>query len=274
MTASSTFILHKMTVRHEEPVAYTLMAGDDPIEMNALVGERIELRFTGRIECVSCGQPTRKSFNQGHCYRCFTTLASCDRCIMSPELCHYSRGTCRDPAWGEANCMRPHIVYLANSSGLKVGITRDSQVPTRWIDQGARAAMPVFEVPTRRDSGLLEDGLRAFVSDRTDWRAMLRGDPPTLDLPESRDQLLQKAATRISEVPDAKYLAHAAPVAISYPVDTYPEKVRSLTADKTPVVTGVLQGIKGQYLILDAGVFNVRRHGGYEVQLLYGVGPR
>jgi hypothetical protein len=255
-----------MTVCHDEPVTYTLMMGDDPIEMNALIGQRIELSFTGRIECLNCRQSTRKSFNQGYCYRCFTTLASCDRCIMSPELCHYSRGTCRDSAWGEANCIRPHIVYLANSSGLKVGITRDTQVPTRWIEQGARVAMPVFEVSTRRDSGLLENGLRTFVSDRTNWRAILRGDPPSMDLSEERDKLLSKAASCISVVPDAKHLTDVEPIILTYPVDNYPAKVQSLIADKMPVIAGVLQGIKGQYLILDTGVFNARRHGGYEVR--------
>ena len=126
--------------------------------------------------------------------------------------------------------------------------------------------MPIFEVLTRRDSGLLKNGLRAFVSDRPNWRAMLRGDPPLMDLCEKRDKLLSKASSCISVVPDAKHLTDAEPFVLTYPVDNYPAAVQSLSADKIPVIAGVLQGIKGQYLILDTGVFNARRHGGYEVR--------
>src|SRR5690606_39924851 len=116
-----------------------------------------------------------------------------DLCIVSPERCHYEQGTCREPAWGEQFCMTDHIVYLANSSGLKVGITRASQIPTRWIDQRASQALPIMRVATRQQSGMVEGLLRGQVADKTNWRALLRGEPAPLDLPAGRDRLLAGA---------------------------------------------------------------------------------
>ena len=136
--------LEKMTTQLAEPVQYRLPVGDAELELNPLLGQRLELRYSGRIFCVNCQKKTAKSFNQGYCYPCFIKLAQCDMCIMKPETCHYAAGTCREPSWGEEFCFQPHIVYLANSSGIKVGITRQTQIPTRWIDQGAVQALPVF----------------------------------------------------------------------------------------------------------------------------------
>ena len=128
---------------------YSMPIGDQLVPMNALIGKMLTLDFQGQINCVHCGRLTKKSFNQGYCYPCFQRLAQCDICIVSPEKCHYAAGTCRDPEWGESHCMIDHVVYLANSSGVKVGITRGTQVPTRWIDQGAVSALPIFRVRTR-----------------------------------------------------------------------------------------------------------------------------
>ena len=128
--------LRKMPAEAGNPVAYSIAVGDTRIPLNDLIGRPLRLDFDGVIRCIHCDRKTNKSFNQGFCYPCFRKLAACDSCIMSPEKCHYHLGTCREPEWGEAHCMVEHVVYLANSSGLKVGITRASQVPTRWIDQG------------------------------------------------------------------------------------------------------------------------------------------
>jgi hypothetical protein len=192
-------------------------------------------------------------------------------CIVKPERCHYDQGTCREPKWGDAHCMQPHVVYLANSSGLKVGITREGQIPTRWIDQGAAAALPIMRVQTRLQSGLVEVALAQHVSDRTDWRAMLRGDPVAQDLAARRDDLLAASEGELARIRHRfgaqalQPLPDADPLELRYPVLQYPDKIRPLNLDKTPVVQGRLQGIKGQYLILDSGVLNVRKFTGYKI---------
>jgi hypothetical protein len=191
---------------------------------------------------------------------------------MSPEKCHYEQGTCRDPGWGEQYCFTDHYVYLANSSGVKVGITRGSQVPTRWIDQGATQAMPIFRVKSRYQAGLIEDRLREHVADRTHWQKMLKGNSEAVDLEQIRDEIIAKSESGISEI-EQKFgllaiqrLYHQKVVDINFPVLEFPEKVKSLNFDKQPIVEGVLQGIKGQYLILDTGVINIRKFTAYNVQ--------
>lgn len=198
-------------------------------------------------------------------------LAACDACIMSPEKCHYAQGTCREPEWGETFCMQEHIVYLANSSGLKVGITRGTQTPTRWIDQGAAQAIPIYRVATRHLSGLVEVVFKHHVSDRTNWRTMLKEDAPLIDLLGERDSLLARLEHDVSSLRD-KYIC-SAPVPlldeqvvdISYPVLRYPDKVTSLNLDKDPIAEGVLLGVKGQYLLLDTGCINLRKYTSYHV---------
>jgi len=162
--------LAKMLIEKTEPLSYLLNVGDEKIDMNAYIGKDIRIISNGEIRCSHCQRKTNKSFNQGYCFPCFKKLAQCDRCMMSPELCHFSQGTCREPEWAEQFCMQEHIVYLANSSGLKVGITRHSQVPTRWMDQGAIQALPIFSVSTRQLSGLVEVIMKEWVADKTNWR--------------------------------------------------------------------------------------------------------
>ncbi len=265
--------LRKLRTALDDPVTYHLPLDETGIPLNPLIGQPIKLVYEGEIHCIACGRKTNKSFNQGYCYPCFRDLPECDSCIVKPEQCHYAAGTCRDPTWGEQHCLQDHVVYLANSSGLKVGITRASQVPTRWIDQGATQALPVFRVAERLLSGKLEVILKQHVADRTDWRKMLRGVAEPLDLPARRDQLLATCAAEIAELQAQEGPGRIQPldddgvVDITYPVQEYPEKIASLNFDKTPTVTGTLLGIKGQYLILDAGVLNVRKFAGYRVTL-------
>jgi len=174
--------VQKLEARLADPVSYFLPLGEQRVALNPLLGCELRLRYTGRISCVHCGRATNKSFNQGYCYPCFQKLAQCDSCIISPERCHYAAGTCREPVWGDHFCMQDHIVYLANSSGLKVGITRASQVPTRWIDQGAVQALAVLRVRSRQQSGFAEAMFRAHTTDRTNWRTRLKGDIDEIDL--------------------------------------------------------------------------------------------
>lgn len=265
--------IRKMKASAATPIAYALPLGNDELSLNTLLGKTLRLEFTGQITCVGCGQRTRKSFGEGFCYRCFTTLAQCDLCIVKPELCHFAKGTCREPQWGLTHCMQPHYVYLANASGLKVGITRASQIPTRWLDQGAVQALPVLKVQSRRHAGLVEVALKQHVSDRTDWRKMLKGDPELHDLFRQRGELLsrcEQSLTQISVETSNEVLTVLEQETVrsfAYPVLQYPLRVTALNIEKTPRVEGTLLGIKGQYLILDSGVLNVRKFTGYQVMV-------
>jgi len=258
--------------RQDQPVVYHLRAGEHRVALNDRIGEPLSLRWTGAIACTHCGRATKKSFAQGHCYPCFKRLAQCDTCIMKPETCHFFQGTCREPEWGERHCFQPHIVYLANSSGLKVGITRKTQMPTRWLDQGAIQALPILEVDTRQQSGFVEMLFKEQVADRTNWRAMLKGDVETMDLSAERDRLLTLLADGLNQLrethgSDAIRLLEQPAQHFHYPVSVFPKKVVSHNFDKQPLVEGVLQGVKGQYLILDSGVINLRKFTGYEIQV-------
>ncbi len=153
----------KMHTSLESGVAqYKLSFDDAELDISALVGKPIELTFSQQIQCSACGSMTKKSYSQGYCWPCANSLARCDLCIMRPETCHYYQGTCREPEWGESYCFSPHIVYIANTSGIKVGITRKTNTPSRWIDQGALSALPILEVNTRLDSGRIEKTLKSF----------------------------------------------------------------------------------------------------------------
>jgi len=263
--------LKKMHTRLDKPVQYDLPLGDQSVALNPLIGKPIKLTYTGHIFCVHCNRSIKKSYNQGYCYPCFISLAQCDMCIMKPETCHFAAGTCREPDWGLAFCMQPHIVYLANSSGIKVGITRLTQIPTRWIDQGAVQALPIAKVQSRYISGLVEIIIAKHVSDKTSWQQMLKNHVQPIDLAAKRDELINTCKTELSEIsgrfgPQAiEFLPEQTIVDIHFPVDSYPVKIKSFNLDKHPEVSGVLHGIKGQYLLLDTGVINIRKFSGYEV---------
>lgn len=265
--------IEKMTTNHAQPIEYHLPIGDQQLAMNPLIGKRITLTYSGEISCLNCDRKTKKSFSQGYCYPCMKKLARCDSCIMSPEKCHYEAGTCREPEWGETFCMTDHYVYLANSSGLKVGITRGSQIPTRWMDQGAIQALPILRVATRQQSGLVEVAFKAHTADKTNWRTMLKGDVSEIDLLAERDRLLaavdgdlrelqQRFGIQAIEVLDEEEVYE-----FDYPVNVYPSKITSFNLDKIPEVEGVLQGIKGQYLLMDTGVINLRKYSGYHLSV-------
>ena len=267
--------LSMLAAEHISPIAYKLPIGDSLIPLNELIGKTLKLSSLGVINCINCGRKTNKSFSQGYCYPCMKKLARCDVCIVSPEKCHYHEGTCREPEWGEQNCMRRHYVYLANSSGVKVGITRGENIPKRWIDQGAVQALPIFAVATRYQSGLLETILKQHVADKTNWRTMLKGGNPLLDLYIKRDQLLAECGDAILELQERFGLQDIQPCGdaecfeFDFPVLEYPVKIVSHNLDKNPHVEGQLLGIKGQYLIFDTGVINIRKYTGYQAELYY-----
>jgi hypothetical protein len=267
--------LVKLKSEAGEPVRYFLTLGNDEVALNPLLGRQLSLHFSGHIHCLACGRATKKSYAQGHCYPCSQCLAACDLCIVRPERCHYAQGTCREPAWALTHCMQAHYVYLANSAGLKVGITRATQVPTRWIDQGAIQALAIFRTAERYQAGLLEVALARHVADKTNWRRLLKGEPPRLDLFAEKQRLLDLCAPDIQALqarfPGAlEILLDQAPAAeLTYPVQQYPNAVQALNFDKTPHIEGCLHGIKGQYLLLDGGVLNIRKFSGYEIQFTH-----
>ena len=266
--------IRKMTVSMESPaVQYHLPIGENEVAMNQHLGKAISLHHGGDIHCIACGRKTSKSFNQGYCFPCVRSLAQCDSCIVRPEKCHYHEGTCREPEWGERHCMQDHYVYLANSSSVKVGITRGTQIPTRWIDQGAYQALALIRTKNRYISGLVEVALKQHVSDKTNWRKMLQGQPQPVDLQQHGQPLLEKVGNQLAALRDqfgedaVVVLSDQQQVTINYPVDRYPEKIVSHNFDKNPEVSGILLGIKGQYLMLDSGVLNMRKFAGYQLTL-------
>lgn len=269
--------LHKMHVTapstEGEVIQYDLCLDETKLTVNELIDRHIQIRFLGDIYCESCGKKTPKSYSQGYCYKCFISLARCDICIMSPEKCHFAAGTCREPEWAEQYCMTDHIVYLANSSGLKVGITRANQTPTRWIDQGAKQALPIFRVATRYQSGLIEDILKQQVADKTNWRQLLKGDAEALDLIVERDRILANSYQMIAKLQALFGIQAIQPIEnqtvteFFYPIKQYPTKIVTHNLDKEPIVEGQLKGIKGQYLLMDTGVINIRKYTAYQVAI-------
>ncbi len=269
-------LLRRLRIEAGQPLRYFLSDPESEpelsVELSAMLGCHVRLRHTGVIRCQACGNSTRKSYSQGHCYPCFKRLASCDLCVMAPHRCHYDKGTCRDPDWGESFCMQPHLVYLANSSGLKVGITRDGQQFGRWRDQGALQGRLLARAATRKAAGELEVQLAKEFGDRSQWRALVSGNADLLDLDVAARQaraLVPDPGPGIDYVDvaprtDEEEAADTATHEFRYPVSQWPP-VERLNFKVRDEINGVLTGIKGQYLLFDTGVFNVREHTGYEV---------
>ncbi len=256
-------ILRKMNVEQGDIVQYWLNLNREPVlGLNELIGKEISLVWTGKINCINCGKSIKKTFGQGFCYTCFTESPQSAPCIIRPELCeaHLEKG--RDVEWELRNHNQPHIVYLAQTSGVKVGVTRTTQVPTRWIDQGAWRAIPIALTPHRQLAGIIEIEMKQFLSDRTDWRKMLRDERGVEDLKEIRSEIL-------SFLPDALQQYGDESTTMSefvYPVSEYPEKVSSTKLEDHGIKNRVLTGIRGQYLYLDKNtVINLRKYSGYEV---------
>lgn len=255
----------KMKTQLNEVVEYHLPLGEELIHVNPLIGKKLTLEFNGQINCIATGEKISKSYGQGYSFKSFKTLAQCDMCLVRPETCHYQDGTCREPEWGEKHCMIPHYIYLSVASGLKVGITRETNLPYRWMDQGAIQALPILKVKDRLTSGLIEVELSKSYADKTNWRKMLKGEVAEVDLYEFQEEIYENFGNLIDDY-EAEDLEEDI-VKIKYPVESVPEKINSLSFDKTPKVEGVLTGIKGQYLIFENGVLNIRKHNGYHISL-------
>ena len=256
-------------------IEYDFIVGGHKTPLNPLLGKKLQIEFVGQILCMHCQKATKKSFAQGYCFRCMQKLPYCDKCMVRPELCHYAQGTCRDSKWGEANCLQDHFVYLSNTSSIKVGITRGVNIPTRWIDQGAEQAIPIIKVDQRLLSGKLEMTIKQWVADKTNWRKMLISNAYPIYLVEECRKIQQKILPTVIELQQQYGLQSIALLdkpemwQAKYPICQYPQKIISLNPEKEPVVSGKLMGIKGQYLLFDIGVINIRKYRGYKVKFSY-----
>lgn len=248
-------------------------------ELNDFLGKKINIKYQDQINCISCGRKTNKSFNQGFCYPCLNSEAQCDVCIIKPELCHFDQGTCRDNDFAREYCNINHSIYLSLTSGLKIGITRQNQEKSRWIDQGAVQAIRIATTNRRYHAGLIEKELAKNMADKTNWRMMLKNEYPELNLKREKEKVLEILIDNLennNHGQDFSYIydnisedENQKIVTINYPVLEYPKKIVSFNLDKDPLVEGTLMGIKGQYLILDTGVINLRKYAGYLLEFNY-----
>jgi len=263
MLASGNII--KMRSDFAEPVQYFMPIGETELPMNELIGKSISLKFTGQINCISCGKRTKTSFGQGFCYNCLQTAPEASETVMRPELSKAHLGIARDMDWAREHDLIDHFVYLAVSGELKVGVTRHHQVPTRWIDQGASEAIILARTPNRHISGVIEVYLKNFFSDKTNWRSMLQNKTNhEVNLEEEKVNAYQLLPAELLQY----FYSDNQIWKINYPVLSFPEKISSVSFDKDPEISGNLIGIKGQYLIFSDGrVLNIRKHNGYFLEV-------
>jgi len=256
-------VLKKMPTELKEEVQYYMVFENDFLHMNQLLDQKISLSFK-KFQCLNCVKD-KKIFRQGFCYDCFYEIPQAGDWIMKPELstAHLEQED-RDLEYEKRVQLQPHIVYLANSSNVKVGVTRKTQVPTRWIDQGAHEALEILEVPNRYLAGIAEVALKDHVADKTNWRTMLKNEIEDVNLEDTRNELLQY----LPEEVEPYILKSNKELEINFPVISYPKKLKSLNLTRALDYTGVLKGIKGQYLLFeDDTVFNIRNNAGLFVEL-------
>lgn len=257
-------VLTKMQTEYGNPIQYYLVFENSFLNMNQLLNKRLEINFRG-YQCLNCSKK-KKIFRQGFCYDCFFSSPAVGDWIMRPELSTAHRGIAdRDLEFESRVQLQPHVVYLALSSDVKVGVTRKSQVPTRWIDQGACEAVSVVEVPNRYLAGITEVALKQYYVDKTNWRKMLQNEVLTLDLLTEKTKVYDYLPDEVKPHFNPDLDEH---LVLNYPVIEHPKKVKGLSLDKTHSYIGELIGIRGQYLIFhDGTVFNVRGFEGYLVSI-------
>jgi hypothetical protein len=265
-------VLSKMEVAYQgspnviEP-SYSLNLGRNAmLNINSLVGKTFSMRYLGEIYCISCGRKTSKSFGQGYCYPCSVSVPQTEECVLKPELCRAHEGVARDMDFAREHCLIDHVVYLAWSGGLKVGVTRHHQVPIRWIDQGATRAAIVCRTPNRYTAGQIEVELKSILRDKTNWQAMLKGKE------DNSVNLFGEKAKALEYINGKGFIYRIEgdmEYRIQYPLANPPTKIISTNLDNEPIFEGVLAGVKGQYLILESGrVLNVRSYSGYLVSIV------
>lgn len=265
--------LRKMKTRLEDVVHYDLPLRDilEPgtiVPLNELLGQVIKLEYLGHYNSVLSGKKMNKPFGEGMTYNEFMESPQASPSIIRPELSRIHEGIAlRDFEWEMEHHMQPHIVYLSLTNGVKVGVTRNTQIPTRWIDQGAVEAIVLAETPFRGAAGWIEVALKDFVADKTNWQRMLKNEVKEgADLVQQKKELVEHLSDELKE-----YVSENDTITkIAYPVMQYPTKVKSMKLDKVPIIEKTLVGIKGQYLIFDdETVINIRSHAGCRVRFSY-----
>ena len=252
-------VLKKMNTEYGYPIQYLLNFKDDFLIANQLIGHQVKIQFN-KYECLNCHR-NKKIFRHGFCYDCFQSSPKAGDWIMKPELskAHLDQED-RDLEYEKKVQLQPHIIYIANSSNLKVGVTRSSQIPTRWIDQGAHEAIILAEVPNRYLAGIGEIALKDHLSDKTKWRQMLQNKRDDVNIVDVGKEMLQYLPDEVMPYAKDEFSTWQ----IDFPVLEYPDKIKSLNLQKNPVYEGVVCGIKGQYLLFeDHTVFNIRNNEGY-----------
>ena len=256
-------VLKKMITENDGEVKYYLGMENDFIFFNSLFDKNITIEFDG-YSCLNCDS-SDEIYRQGNCKKCFFELPSTAEWIIRPELskAHLDLED-RDLEYEKQVQLQPHVLYLAYTSGVKVGVTRKSQVPTRWIDQGAIKAIEIIEVPNRYLAGISEIKLKEKYNDKTNWREMLKTNRTDIDLEYEKSECLRFLPNEV-----LKYIsAESNTTEIKYPLFKSPEKPKSLNLVKTKKYTGKIIGIKGQYLIFeDDTVFNIRSNEGVKVSI-------
>jgi hypothetical protein len=257
--------IFKMRTELAAPVRYFLPVGDEEISVNGLLGRKLKMHFTGRIHCISCGKEIKRSFNQGFCYQCLQTAPEASETVIRPELSKAHLGIARDMEWAREHDLIDHYVYLALASEVKVGVTRNHQIPARWIDQGASQAIVVAKTPNRHIAGIMEVLLKKQFTDKTNWREMLRNkEAQQINLAEEKAKALEMLSSELRKY----HFPEDEIITIEYPVMQYPGKIKNLSFDKQSLIEGTLLGIKGQYLLFDEDrVLNIRKHNGYSVEV-------
>lgn len=261
-----TFVAHKIpAVLKNNQVIYNLTIDEDHIPLNEWIDKVVEIDFTGNLICIDCLKKVKKFYSPGLCFICTSTSAMNSECIIRPELCQAHMGVGRDVEWELKYHNQPHIVYLANSGGLKVGVTRADQIPTRWIDQGADETIILAKTPYRQLAGKIEVSLKKYLSDKTNWRVMLKNQKiEGINLLKEKNHyagLLEEKFINYICQDDTIYT-------LEFPTKKITETISSIKLEKTGKIKGILTGIKGQYLIFDnKNVLNIRSHAGFEVKI-------
>jgi len=255
--------LLELTHQVYQPIQYSLQIGEEKVSLNEAIGRNVKIAFKNEIHCIHCGRKIKKTYNNGSCYPCFIKLPQNDLCIVKPSLCHYAEGTCRDPEFGDHQCNIPHYVYLALSSDVKIGLTRTPNAMKRWVDQGAVQSIPIAELPTRKMAGDLELFLTQHLPDKTNWRKMLKGDIEEKDILQIREEVRNLIPEEYQQ-----YLLDIEEInEFIYPIQEKVTNITSVNLDKQPIFEGKLIGMKGQYLLFDAGVLNVKKYAGYHIEI-------
>ncbi len=257
--------IKKMKSNLLESVSYQIPIDDKLFPISDYLGKNISLEYLQEIQCIACDRLINKSFAQGYCYPCFISLPQTSECILRPELCRAHKGESRDMEWSKSHCLQDHFVYIALTAGAKVGVTRATQIPTRWIDQGAVQAIKLAKTSNRYEAGLIEIELKQYISDRTSWQKMLKNDiDNSIELNNLKDNLIDQ----LSE-DNRKFIDSDNNITyIDYPHMFFPEKIRSIDLLKENFIEGQLIGIKGQYLLLsDNRVINIRKYTGFKVSI-------